>query len=139
VARKRTYEDVLRELEELSPIMVPETHSPASAGPGTFADTEVWPYMPPVGERRHEYIAVPVRGNCMEPRIPEGSRVIVDKTAEARPGDIVLAEHDGGYIIKQLERQNGDLYLTAIQGRPPIKVTEETRIIGVVKYWGMKP
>ena len=103
------------------------------------AEAEYWPYFPGAGERDHEYIAVPVVGDCMEPKIPEGARVIVDKSASPRPGDIVLALHDGELIVKTLEQQDGDLLLVAIQGRPPIKVDERTQIVGVVRYWGMRP
>ena len=89
--------------------------------------------------QRHEYVAVPVRGNCLEPRIPEGARVIVDKTEDPKTGDIVVAIHKGEAIVKKLTRQNGKLLLTAMQGQAAIEVTEHTKMVGVVKYWGMKP
>ena len=89
--------------------------------------------------QRHEYVAVPVRGNCMEPRIPEGARVIVDKPEDPKTGDIVVAMHKAETVVKQLTRQNGKLLLIPLQGQAAIEVTEHTEIVGVVKYWGMKP
>ncbi len=137
--RRRTPQEILRELEASTPILVPETTQPAAAGPGVPTDAELWPYFPEAGERGHEFIAVPVKGTCMEPRIPEGARVVVDKTASPRPGDIVLAIHEGEAIVKMLTQRNGHWVLTAIQGQPPIEVDERTQIVGVVRYWGMRP
>jgi len=139
VRRRRPAHEIMRELEESLPIMVPETAQPASAGPGVFAEAEYWPYSPAPEERRHQFIAVPVVGDCMEPRLHDGSRVIVDKDASPRPGDIVVAVHDGETLIKQLEQRNGELWLVAYRGRPPVKVNESTRIIGVVKMAMYKP
>ncbi len=138
--RRRTPQEILRELEASTPILVPETRQPAVAGvPGVPTEAEYWPYFPEAGERGHEFIAVPVTGTCMEPRIPEGARVVVDKTASPRPGDIVLAIHEGEAIVKTLTQDNGRWVLTAIQGQPPIEVDERTQIVGVVRFWGMRP
>ncbi|MHB1007195.1 MAG: S24 family peptidase [Chloroflexota bacterium] len=110
-----------------------------SAGGGSMVEGEYWPYFPGPGERGHEFIAVPVRGTCMEPKIPEGARVIADTTASPKPGDIVVALHDGEAIVKTLTEEDGRLMLVALQGRPPIAVDERTQIVGVVRYWGMRP
>jgi len=131
-----TSEDLLRQLEvrvRNAPLQVPKTLQPASAGYGIIADAETVPYMPEPSERNHKFIAVEVRGDCMEPDLHDGEAVIVDTDASPQPGRIVLAAHDGEAIIKRLEQRNGDLYLVARRKRPAIKVTEETRILGVVK------
>ena len=133
---RRSPAEIARELEAAlreAPILIPETIGAVSAGPGTTGEAEMWPYWPPAGERGHEFTVVRVVGTCMEPHIREGERVVVDKSASPRPGDIVAAEHDGERIVKVLERRNGDLWLTAMQGQPPIKVDERTQIIGVVR------
>ncbi len=135
-------EELLRQLEASltrTPILVPVTEHPASAGFGVEGVAEYLPYMPETGERRHRFIAVEVRGDCMEPRIHAREHVIVDTDASPRPGDIVLAVHDGEIIIKGLEQHDGGMYLVALQKRPPLKVNEETRIIGVVKMVMRKP
>jgi len=59
IRERRTPHEIMRELEESLPIMVPETAQPASAGPGVFAEAEYWPYSPAPEERRHQFIAVP--------------------------------------------------------------------------------
>ena len=139
VRRRRPAHEIMRELEESLPLLVPETSQPASAGAGVVVEAEYWPYMPAADERRHQFVAVPVVGNCMEPRLREGERVIVDKDASPRPGDIVVAVHDGETIIKQLERRDGDLWLVALQGRKPIRIDESTRLLGVVKMVMRRP
>lgn len=140
--RDREPEEIVQELTVVlrqRPILVPETRSPASAGPGAPGDVELWPYHPRREEQGHQFIAVRVTGDCMVPRIMPGHVVIVDKDASPRPGDIVLAVHDGETIIKQLEQRNGDFYLTAMQGPAPLRVDEHTRILGVVRKVSYEP
>jgi transcriptional regulator with XRE-family HTH domain len=136
----RRAEDLARELQaaiererEEAPILVPETSQPASAGAGVVVEAEYWPYMPAADEREHRFIAVPVSGDCMEPEIRSGHRVIVDLDASPRPGDIVLAVHDGESLVKILEERDGQMYLVALREQPPIRVDEQTRVLGVVK------
>lgn len=57
----------------------------------------------------------------------------MDKSASPRPGDIVVAIHEGEAVVKILRQRNGRLYLEAVQGQPPIEVGPHTQIIGVVK------
>lgn len=138
----RKPDEILRELQAAmreAPILAPETTQAVSAGPGAPAEAEYWPYYPTPEERGHEFVAVKVSGTCMEPRIREGDRVIVDKTATPRDGDIVVALHEGELLVKQLEKRNGDYYLVALQDQPPIKVNGETRIIGVVRMAMYRP
>lgn len=136
---RRTPQEILRELEAVTPILVPETTQPASAGAGALVEAEYWPYLPQPGERGHTFIAVPVTGDCMEPRIKAGERVIVDKSASPKPGDVVLAIHDEEAVVKILEQRNGKLYLVALKRRPPKEVTPEMQIIGVVKMVMHRP
>lgn len=134
-----TPQQMIRELEAAMPILVPETRQPASAGAGIDAEAEYWPYWPAPENRRHDFIAVEVQGDCMEPRIRKGQRVIVDRTASPSPGDIVLAICQGQVVVKELKNQNGRLVLAALQGPPPVEVTEDTRILGVVRMVMHRP
>lgn len=120
-------------------ILVPETTQAVSAGPGSISEGERWPYLPSPEERFHNFIAIPVTGDCMEPRIRPGERVLVDKDASPRPGDIVVVIHDGEALVKQVERRDGKLYLVALQKRSPIEWTEETHVVGVVKMVMHRP
>jgi transcriptional regulator with XRE-family HTH domain len=137
--RQRRTQELLRELELATPILLEEYSGRVSAGAGAPYEGELWPYYPTMGERSHDFIAVPVSGSCMEPRIPEGSRVVVDRTESPRPGDTVVAAHDDELLVKRLERRNGDLYLVALKEREPIRVTEQTTILGVVKMVMLRP
>lgn len=127
--------EIARELEAVlreAPIMVEVLAQPVSAGAGA-PEVESIPFWPKPGERNHHFKAVEVVGECMEPRIMRGHFVIVDLTAEPHHGDVVVAQNHDEYLVKVLETHNGDLYLVAVQGREPVKVTEHTRLIGVVK------
>ena len=139
VRRRRPAHEIMRELEESLPLLVPETSQPASAGAGVVVEAEYWPYMPAAGERGHRFIAVPVSGDCMEPEIRSGHRVIVDLDASPRPGDIVLAIHDGESLVKILEERDGQMYLVALREQPPIRVDDQTRVLGVVRTVVYRP
>jgi transcriptional regulator with XRE-family HTH domain len=139
---RRTPYEISRELQIAlteAPILVPEMTQRAAAGFGSETEPELWPYYPRSNERGHRFIAVRISGNCMEPDIPEGYVVLADEDGSPQSGDIVVAEHDGETIVKELQKRNGDLYLVARQNREPIKVNKSTRVIGVVVQWGMKP
>lgn len=123
----------LEEEERRRPILVPLIETAAvSAGPGGYAEMQV-PYIPQPHERGHAFIAVPIVGDCMEPEIHAGDIAIIDMSAEPRSGEIVAAERDHEYLIKRLERRNSELWLVANQGQEPIRVTEQIRLIGVVR------
>lgn len=142
IRERRPPYEIVRELEAAlreAPILVPETRGIVSLGAGAPGEAEMWPYWPRSGERGHEFIAVPVAGNCMEPRIREGERVIVDTTASPRPGDIVVAEREGENLVKMLEQRNGGLWLVGLREQPPIEVTQGVRIVGVVKMVSHRP
>ena len=76
-----------------------------------------------------------VSGNSMiDAGIMPKDLVLVERTNEAKPGDIVIAEVDGKWTMKYL-RQNGDqMYLEAANKKyPPIYPKEELKISAVVK------
>lgn len=137
--RQRQRERGVTQRSEPMPILVPEVSSAASAGPGSHADAEFWPYQPTIEQRRHRFIAVPVVGTCLEPELRPGERVIVDLDGSPQPGLIVLAEHDGEELLKFYDERDGERYLTALDGRPSIKMNGATRIVGVVVQITRKP
>lgn len=102
-----------------------------SAGPGASEQT-LLPYLPEPSERGHNFVWVEVVGDCLEPRVMAGHLAIVDTSASPRVGCIVAAKYDGGYIVKELRELDGKLYLVALQGQPPILVTPDVEILGVV-------
>lgn len=139
IERKRTLQEIIYELENVTPILVPITAQPAAAGYGLEAAPEYLPFMPEPSDRRHKFIGVEIRGDCLVPRIRPGEYVIVDTDASPREGDVVLAVHDGEIIVKLLERRNDDTYLIALRKRPPLKVNEDTRILGIVRMVMRRP
>jgi repressor LexA len=70
----------------------------------------------------------------IEAGICEGDLVIAERTQNAREGDIVIAEVDGGWTMKYLRKKNGKPYLEpANKNFKNIYPTEELRIAAVVK------
>lgn len=139
---RRTPDEIVAELQAAmrdSPILVPLVEQPASAGPGGATEVEHWPYTPTPEERGHDFIAVEVRGDCMEPRLRPGEIAIIDRNASPRDGDIVLAVHEGEAVVKLLQQRNGDAYLVALRREERIKVNGETHILGVVRMVMHRP
>lgn len=85
--------------------------------------------------RSHRHIAVAVVGDCLAPRLLPGQRAIVNLDASPKPGDIVMALHEGETILKILEQRDGEFWLVALQGRPPLNVGENTTIQGVARMY----
>lgn len=64
----------------------------------------------------------------------EGDKVVIEKTTEARDGDVVLAFIDGGYTLKTYRKRNGEVYLEpANPSYPIIRPKEHLSIFGVAK------
>ena len=84
------------------------------------------------GEVGHQFEAVEVVGECLEDELRKGEVVVVDLDGSPLPGDIVLAEHEGEWIFKIVERRGDELFLVAHNDRPALRVDgERTRILGV--------
>jgi len=68
-----------------------------------------------------------VAGHSMEQAgICDGDLLLVDRSLEARPGDIVIAYLNGELTVKHVERRGPTLALVAAnEGFPPIEITEE--------------
>lgn len=69
--------------------------------------------------------------------IDEGDIIVIDKSLEARDGDLVVCYVDGEFAIKYLKVENGKLLLCpANEKYAPIEVTNADgfRVWGVVTY-----
>ncbi|RMH61397.1 MAG: LexA family transcriptional regulator [Bacteroidetes bacterium] len=69
--------------------------------------------------------------------IRDGDLLIVDRSLEPRPGDVVVAALDGELTVKRLQRQGGRIWLQASHPSfPPIEIEEEmdVRVWGVVTH-----
>lgn len=76
-----------------------------------------------------------VKGDSMiNEGIKEGDLVLVERKGEAKDGDIVIAEIDGGWTMKYLRKQNGKVFLEAANPKyKPMYPAYEFRIAAIVK------
>ena len=130
---------MIPEPDTTPPLLVPEVPQPFGAGAGSFSELVHWPYQPKDYERGHRFIAVHVVGDCLEPRIHSGDRVIVDKDASPRNGDVVVVQIDGESLVKIYETRNGGIWLIALQKHEPVQVDESITIAGVVRMVMREP
>lgn len=79
---------------------------------------------------------VRVAGDSMEDLgIFDGDILIVDHAIEPKPSDIVLAEVDGNYTVKQFRREFGNLRLVpANPAYCSIDLTPEMKVCGVARF-----
>lgn len=87
-----------------------------------------------IGNREASYI-LRIKGDSMvEAGIKEGDMVIVERGANYRDGDIVIAEVDGQWTIKYFRQNGKQIYLEpANKNYKPIYPKEELIISAVVK------
>lgn len=91
----------------------------AAAGDPLFAESDFSDYISvPAKEvnSSHQLFAVEIRGNSMEPKIPEGSHVIVDADAEVKTDGLALVGVDGNssdpdYMVKEIRFHPGEIEL----------------------------
>ncbi len=76
-----------------------------------------------------------VKGDSMiEAGILPGDQVLVERGAEPKNGDIVIAEVDGAWTMKFFRKRGGKVVLTSGNPKyPPITPKHELRIAAVVK------
>ncbi len=110
-------------------LAVQVTQSFTGAGPGTiYADTEYIGFPAPPDIRGHLFVAVPVRGDCLAPRINDGEIVVIDRDALPVDGNIVAARHDHEEILRLWSGGQ----LLSFNSHPPIVPDARTEIVGVV-------
>lgn len=64
-----------------------------------------------VGQKESTYL-LEVKGDSMiDEGIKEGDLVVVERKGEAKDGDIVIAEVDGGWTMKYFRKRNNKIYL----------------------------
>ena len=76
-----------------------------------------------------------VSGDSMiDAGIQHGDLLVVDRSLEARPGQIVVAVLDGAFTLKRLARHQGRLRLKAANNAyPPLELHQ----CGDVQIWGV--
>jgi DNA polymerase V len=87
---------------------------------------------------QHPYDTFYVRviGDSMiESGIYNGDLLVIDRKAEPRHSDIVVAETEDGYTVKTFTREKGHLRLIPSNASyAPVEISETTRICGVAKF-----
>ena len=88
-----------------------------------------------LGKDSTGYFMLKVKGDSMiDAGIRDGDMVIVERTNNARPGDIVIASVDGEFTIKYLRNKNGTAYLEpANKDFENIYPTESLEITAVLR------
>ena len=79
---------------------------------------------PPTTCIEAEQFALRVTDDSMEPEFAAGCIIIVDPTGVAKDEGFVLAEIDGAYIFRKLERTDeGDRLVALNEDYPPVALT----------------
>ena len=86
-------------------------------------------------ENRSATYLLTVKGDSMiDAGIHDGDLVIVERSRPPKPGNIVIAEIDGGWTIKYYRKNAGRVFLEpANKDFKPIYPTQELKIIAVVR------
>lgn len=67
--------------------------------------------------------------------IEDGDILIVDKSAQPQPSDVVVAQCGDGFTVKRFKRENGALRMVpANPNHKAIEIDEDTRIWGVAVF-----
>jgi SOS-response transcriptional repressor LexA len=131
-------------VERITPLRVPLIRTAASIGSvRTFADGEDVLYQPQPDQSGHEFVAVEVRGDCLEPSgILSGHRAIVNLTIkdQARHRSLVLArDGDGELMVKRLTIDGNSRWLVADQHWVPLPVGDGVEVLGVCMDFFYRP
>ncbi|MFM7265410.1 MAG: LexA family protein [Cyanobium sp.] len=83
-----------------------------------------------------------VRGEAMRgDGIVDGDLLVIDRSVDARPGMVVVAVHEGEFLLRRLERRGGRLVLVASDGAsPPIPLPSDPQGAGAAadtEIWGV--
>ncbi len=113
----------------------PELEQVGSAGhgKGIIEGFEHEEYLPRPNGRGPRRFLLRVEGECLTPDVEPGDRVEFEPDASYEPGDLVVAVVDGEKVlIKHFDEVDNVQYLLPLNG-DPLPLTENMRIVGVVK------
>jgi len=88
------------------------------------------------GYRADKLIALRVTGDSMEPNLWDGDLVVLNSAdTQPRDGEVFVANYEGEVVIKRLERNAGEWWLTSDNARhKPKRCDEHAELIGRVVY-----
>ena len=117
--------------------------SPAAGGGAEVFAEEVVGYVP----FRKDWLAqhridpaqadvVQVRGDSMEPTLPDGCSILVDRSRqELQPKRIYVLRNEDGLVVKRVDRNRDGWWV--VSDNPawlPVSLTDDTDIIGEVRW-----
>ncbi len=108
-----------------------------SAGlPSSVSDGETFDLANHLIRHPNDTFYVRVTGDSMvDSGVFDGDLLIVDRSAEPRQSDVVVAQVGDGFTVKRFKREKGQLRLVpANPAYSPIEVTEDARICGVATF-----
>lgn len=118
--------------------MTPTAQSfPVCAGsPSPVDDGQIFDMASHLVRHPYDTFYVVVSGDSMiEAGIQHGDILVVDKSLEPKPSDIVVAQTGGGFSVKRFSKDQGRLRLVpANPDYQPIELDEESRICGVATF-----
>jgi transcriptional regulator with XRE-family HTH domain len=104
-----------------------------SAGPGAPADAESFREVV-TGIAHGRLKPIEVTGDCLWPRLMPGWIVWINPEGSPRHGDVVAIEENDERGLREYEKRNGEVWLTARRNHQPAKHDpERTRILGVIE------
>lgn len=120
------------ETEEVPFLGLVEAGLPTDAEESLLDTININDYLIP--HKENSYI-LEVKGMSMiDAAICEGDYVIVEKKSDAKEGDIVIAEVDGGFTMKYYKKKGNTVFLRpANKAFKDIYPTESFQIVAIVK------
>ena len=81
-------------------------------------------------------VVISVRGESMEPTLPAGSKILVDRTrTRRRAGRIFVVTTDEGLVVKRLERRGRQWFLASDHPSwEPVPWPPEAEVVGEVRW-----
>jgi repressor LexA len=122
----------VRAMDEIPLLGLVEAGIPTTAEESVLDTMNINAYL--VENRQDSYL-LEVKGDSMiEEGIREGDLVVAEKRSNAKEGDIVIAEVDGGWTMKYYKTKNGKVYLQpANKNYKPIYPEYDLKIAAIVK------
>ena len=128
--------------DEPQGIPVIEIAAAAGGGASVFDETPVgtlWfrqDWLRRQGIRAEHCAIINVRGKSMEPALPDGCSVLVDRSRRGlRASRIYVMRTEEGLVVKRAQRNVQGWWLMSDNPQwPPMALTEETDIIGEVRW-----
>ena len=124
-------DEVLEEYLMHRPIAIPVYQHPAHAGHQGSAVLD-YVYVERAFAVNRDLLCVPVIGDCMQPRIEPGDRVIVDRGLEATNGRVVVAVVEEEVMIRRFFLAADHIVLRCDNLEYADIETTEAEIVGVV-------